>query len=260
MLLEKKSLIIVLRNRIKYIMIIIDAFWEKRNLGIDVIEVTFDGNENISEAKSALHNLNYQYCVLKIPVGKIELLWAAQELGYRMIETGIELEAKTNNMDVPSLYKRFKPFLTIGDGDEIIRNHVLDTIRSGSIFATDRIALDPLFSREMAGERYYNWVNDELERGARLVIAYYKDNPIGFGVNKNLGNNVYDAFLGGILPDAANKGLGFAALYANYVSISKQGGVKIVTRVSSNNPPILRLHMQYGYVTTSMNYVLVKHQ
>ena len=241
-------------------MIITDAFWEKRNLGVEVAEVTFDGDENVDEVKNVLQNMEYQYCVLKIPVGEIELLWMAQELGYHMIETGIELEAKTNNMDVPLLYKRFKPFLTVDEGDEAVRNHVMNTIRSGSVFATDRIALDPAFSKQMAGERYYNWVNDELERGSRLVIAYYKDEPIGFGVNKDLGKNVYDAFLGGVLPDAANRGLGFAALYANYVSISEQGGTKIVTRVSSNNPPILRLHMQYGYEITNMNYILVKHQ
>ena len=63
-----------------------------------------------------------------------------------------------------------------------------------------------------------------------------------------------------MLPNVSNKGLGFAALYANYVSIKNQGGRKIVTRVSSNNSPILRLHIQYGYVITNMNYILVKHQ
>jgi hypothetical protein len=71
---------------------------------------------------------------------------------------------------------------------------------------------------------------------------------------------VYDAFLGGVFSEAANKGLGFLALYANMQSIRSQGGLKIITRVSSNNLPILRLHLQYGYDITDMNYILVKHQ
>lgn len=239
---------------------IVDAFWEKRNLGIDVTEISCEESDSLEEIQTTLNNINCPYCVLKIPTGNAELLFMAQKTGFCLIETGIELEGKTANMDIPLLYKRFERFITVGDGDDTIRKNVLDTIRKGDIFSTDRIALDPCFSKQMAGERYYNWVGDELEQGAKLAIAFYKDEPIGFGINKDIGNGVFDAFLGGTLPSAANKGLGFAALYANYISIKDQGGKKIVTRVSSNNPPILRLHMQYGYEITNLNYILVKHQ
>lgn len=239
---------------------IIDAFWEKRNLGIDVSEVVVEENDTLDDLDSVLKDNKSSYCVLKINTGQIDLLWRAQELGFKLIETGIELEGRIDNLGLPAFYNRFESFLTVDEGDENIRERVMSLIRKGDIFSTDRIALDPYFSKKMAGERYYNWINDELERGSKLVIAYYKDEPIAFGVNKSLDEQTYDAFLGGMLPNVSNKGLGFAALYANYVSIKNQGGRKIVTRVSSNNSPILRLHIQYGYGITNMNYILVKHQ
>jgi hypothetical protein len=112
----------------------------------------------------------------------------------------------------------------------------------------------------MAGIRYYNWTRDALEKGAEMAIGYYKDEPVAFGINGCVKDKLYDGLLGGVFSEASNKGLGFLSIYANLESIHEQGGIKLVTKISSNNVPILRLHMQYNYEIRDMNYILIKHQ
>lgn len=239
---------------------IVDAVWEKRNLGVEVKEIICDYQDKSEKLCSELEKVNEAYSVVKIPMGHTDLLLEVQKLGYSVMEMSIQVEGKIDKMEIPAIYQRFIPHISICNADESILKKVLDEIREGSIFDTDRIARDPDFSKRIAGERYYNWSCDEIGRGAKTVVAYYKDEPVAFGINKIVGGTRYDAFLGGVFSKVQNRGLGFLALYANMESVRYQGGKIIETRVSSNNLPILRLHMQYGYEIKDMNYILVKHQ
>lgn len=238
---------------------IIDAFWEKRNLNVDVTEIECDGDETVEELVDCIRKLGTSYNVLKLPVDKNDLLLAAQDEGFRFEEASITLEANISSVAIPPLYNRFLPYINIKTADDNEREIVLREIKSGEIFETDRIALDPIFSKEMAGLRYYNWAKDLIEGGADFPVAYYKDDMVAFGVNKAIDDKTFDAVLGGVIAEFGKKGFGFWALYANYDSIKRQGGKKIVTHVSSNNLPVYKLHMQNGYGVSGMKYILVKH-
>lgn len=238
---------------------IIDAVWEKRNLGVDVKELICDGTETAEELGKQLAKIQVPYSVLKIPSGSTDLLLAAQSAGYHFMESSISLDGKVSTMALPRIYQRFEPYIQVNRAEGELLDKILQEIETGTIFETDRITRDPYFSQKIAGKRYANWTKDELNKGAEAVISYYKEQPVAFGINMCSDGTVYDAFLGGVFSEAANKGLGFLALYANMESIRSQGGTKIITHVSSNNMPILRLHMQYGYEITDMNYVLVRH-
>lgn len=239
---------------------VIDAVWEKRNLGVEVQEIVCDGTETANELQEQLSEIRMPYSVLKIPSGSTELLMASQSVGYCFVETAVSLDGKVSTMELPRLYQRFEPLIEVRRAEGEVLDKILQEMEAGDIFETDRIARDPHFSKQIAGRRYANWTRDELDRGAEAVISYYKEQPVAFGINLRSEGTVYDAFLGGVFTESANKGLGFLALYANMESIRQQGGTRIVTRVSSNNLPILRLHMQYGYGITDMNYILIKHQ
>ncbi len=239
---------------------VIDAVWEKRNLGVEVQEIVCDGTETANELQEQLSEIRMPYSVLKIPSGSTELLMASQSVGYCFVETAVSLDGKVSTMELPRLYQRFEPLIEVRRAEGEALDKILQEMEAGDIFETDRIARDPHFSKQIAGRRYANWTRDELDRGAEAVISYYKEQPVAFGINLRSEGTVYDAFLGGVFTESANKGLGFLALYANMESIRQQGGTRIVTRVSSNNLPILRLHMQYGYGITDMNYILIKHQ
>lgn len=239
---------------------IIDAVWEKRNLGCDVCEIELATEDDIIDVSHVLQKVSTPYSVVKCPVGNFDLLMCVQENGYKVVETSIMLEGKSAKIELPNIYQRFKPMISFRMADDFLMQKMLDEIQEGKIFSTDRIAIDPIFSPEIAGRRYCNWAKDEIEKGAKVSIAYYKDEPVAFGISKKIDENKYDAFLGGVFKESANKGLGFMAIQANNEMIILNGGKTIVTHVSSNNLPILRLHMQFGYEIKDMQYILVKHE
>jgi hypothetical protein len=237
----------------------INAFWEKRNLGVDCVELEANTNDSLSEFSDTVMDLMSEYQVLRIPSGRTDMLLFAQKLGFHVIEMSIELARKTKDYCLPNIYKRFEPYINIVEADENSINKVLLEIKDGNMFVTDRIAMDPFFPVDKSGNRYYYWSRDILNAGAHLFLAQYKNENVGFGLNNSKGGTLYDAVLGGVFPKYANKGLGFLSIHANAKSIISQGGTNIVTRVSSNNAPILRLHMLFGFDIHDMDYVLIRH-
>lgn len=239
---------------------IIDAIWEKRNLGTDVFEVQCEREDCIEELYTALHEIKTPYSVCKIPSGSVNLLKCAQELGYQVIEMSICMEGSLKDIILPKIYERFMKDVDIKEANAEEIECVMKHIEQGELFATDRIAVDSYFGKKIAGIRYSNWVKDLLPKGARVSIALFKNVPVAFGINIDRENSVSDAFLGGLLENGVGSGLGFLALYANIVTAKKYGNKKIVSSVSSNNQAIINLHLQFGYRIKNMHYVLIKHQ
>ena len=239
---------------------IVDAVWEKRNLGVDVTEIVCEASDSKEELISALSKVKAPYSVCKVPSGAVELLLCAQEQGYQVIEMSIAMEGKTKELSLPRIYQRFASEISVRDADEEQTEQILREIESGSIFKTDRIALDTHFGEEAAGKRYANWTRDLIEQGAHVCIGYYKDIPAAFGVNIDRAGAVSDAILGGALNTGTKIGLGFLSLYTNLTSAIRNENARMKTHVSSNNLPVIHLHLQFGFQIGEMQYVLIKHQ
>lgn len=239
----------------------VEAFWEKRNLGIDVFEITCSEQDTCKQLEDEIKNLCVPYSVIKIPSGCTDLLLVAQNYGYIVAEMGIELWGNERCLHTPEIYNRFTKFLRMEKAEGLILDRVLNEIKLGDIFSTDRIALDPVFSKELAGVRYYNWTKDVLAEDGDIYVFYYKDQPVAFNLSKPLKDNkdIIDGILGGLLPEAENKGLGFLVVYGENEIRKFNNAKACIGRVSSNNLPILRLHLQFGYEVKSMSYVLTKH-
>ena len=240
---------------------VIDATWEKRNLGLDVIEVAVDEGDSCEELRSALESVTTPYSVVKIPAGDIPLLMTAQEAGYKLIETGMTIEGNIKRVATPKIYSRFMPFIEIREANEQELSKILEEVSRGEIFSTDRIAVDPAFSKEIAGRRYYNWCCDVMQKGAMMEVALYKGQPVAFNLSmlKNE-RGLSDGLIGGVFDEAKNMGFGFLVAELEMDLCKKLGGKICLGRVSSNNAAILRLHMQYGFEVKSIQYVLIKHQ
>ena len=71
---------------------IIDAVWEKKNLGVTAAEILIEGGDNIKEIMSALTDIDKQYVVCKVISGFNEATSVVQDLGYKYIEDQIEVE------------------------------------------------------------------------------------------------------------------------------------------------------------------------
>lgn len=240
---------------------IINAIWEKRNLGVDCKEIQFDTEDTVEEAREAIKQLDTEYQTIRVPSGKTELLLLAQEHGFQVIELSIHMSKKLESVKLPQIYKRFESHISIEAVTDIdMLNEVLNEVRGGEMFITDKIALDPFFSPKLAGQRYSFWIQDLLSNGGQLSIARYHNDIIGFCLNIKKTEKIYDAALGGIYNRFKNKGLGFVTLYGNLLTAYQQGCRTITTTVSSNNLPILRLHQFYGFETTGITYILIKHK
>ncbi len=241
---------------------IVEATWERRNIGVDVIEIICSKKDTCLALAAALHDLKSSYSVVKIPSGRFDLLLEAQKNGYLFVETSFELWGDVQKIHLPECYNRFNKYIRMEEASGKILDRILGEIKAGAIFETDRIALDPYFSRELAGRRYYNWTQDVLADNAFMGVLYYKDNPVSFNLSRPVPDRygVYDGILGGLLREAAGKGLGFLVVHGANEICKMYGGKYSIGRVSSNNAPIFRLHLQFGYELKGMTYVLTKHQ
>lgn len=234
-----------------------EAFWEKRNLGMDTLEINF-GNKDIIDDNLENVLSRYGYIVAKVPCGNIKLLHQLEDVGFRFIETQIGL-SKTigRHYQTPDIYKRvsgkirIKQVLTEND-----LNLVLEEINKG-IFETDRIALDIFFGKEYAANRYCNWIKDELSTGkSRLFVIVYGSNTIGFFLLENANDRKSSIVLGGIYNNYKNFGFGFSFIDESIKLSVAEGKSLVYAKVSSNNLPILKLYSAFGFNISDISYVL----
>lgn len=239
----------------------INAVWEKRNLGVSCTELEFTRGDTVDCVPELSRAQTSEYLVAKVPVGMSELGYALQAEGFAYAETNFRLTKTLSALpELPELYRRYAPRISYHPANPSGQMRILDKIAGGGIFTTDKVACDPFFSPALSGRRYALWTKDLLEQGiGRAFLLCYREQEVGFCVNVRK-DGFYDAFLGGLFPEAQDTGLGFATIYANLHSIYLAGGRKVVTGVSSNNPSILRLHMLYGFTIGEMAAIYIKHQ
>ena len=239
---------------------VVKADWEKRNLGVSCTEIEISSNDSVETVTDALRQNKDEYMVIKVPYGLVDIGLAVQNEGFKYIESNIQLELKMKEKPVlPTIYKRYESFVDVHEASEKEISEVLNAIRSGEIFTTDKVALDPFFSAEQSGRRYAFWTEDLLNAGnCKLNVSSYKNDIIAFGVIINR-EKYYDAFLGGLFNKSSARGLGFVPIYANTISSFNNGGLCVKTGVSSNNLPILKLHMLLGYHIQELSSIYIKH-
>lgn len=238
---------------------IINADWEKRNIGVDCQELNIDAEDSIKQINEAVGMLKAEYQVARVPAGMTDALFCLQDNGFRTVEMNIQFEkAIEQKPELPEQFRRFEKYIAYHPADREEIENTLKIIETCNIFVTDKVACDPFFSPKLAGRRYALWARDLIDKGSRLYICTYKGETVGFNMNTDK-KAYFDAFLGGLLPEWKKTGLGFLPLYANLSTIYEQGGRLMKTGVSSNNMPIIKLHEAFGCSITGMSYVLIKH-
>ena len=237
---------------------LINAIWEKRNLGVDCIEMHCEERDDVAEVLANLP-LRADYQVVRIPTGRADLMVAVQDKGYHLIEMQIRLVRCGRDFALPPLYKRFEPDLSFREATPDEGEKVAATMETGDIFRTDRISLDPWFAKGQAGRRYACWTRDLLRNGGRMSLVSLKGREVGFGVVMAKPDGRYDSCLGGIFSGWENRGMGFIHVFVNTAVPFKNGARTVVGHVSSNNLPALRLHLAFGYEVQAMEYVLIRH-
>lgn len=237
---------------------IIDATWEKRNLGVTTLEIRVEQNDCLDDLSSSLDKFNSQYNVVKIPAGKADMMFFLQENGFKFIEGVVHLTHSLHDIDLNPVQKRLDSAVSYKLMNQTDIEQLYNEIKNG-LFYTDRIFLDSYFTKEQAQNRYVNWISDELTRGTELYKLIYKNENIGFFTFKQIDNGVYYPFLAGVYKKYQTSGLGAIFCYKPIIEARKRNAKLISTYVSTNNSNTLRLHSMFGFATKSISYVFIRH-
>lgn len=238
---------------------VIDAFWEKRNLGVDTTEFIIEQDDDPESVERILAENERIYNVVKIPSSRTDLHFLMQEKGYVYIETAFHLvhDLKTNNLTPIS--KRMTDCVSY----ELMQKDDLDQLYSEiskGMFTTDRIALHPKFGIEIANQRYINWIDDEISKGTQVYKLIYKDSNIGFFTFKEIDDGVFYPFIAGMYEKYRTSGLGLNMVIKPVEEAIKRKGKYNSTFVVVNNLNSLTVNIGMGYKITDFNTVFHKYK
>lgn len=235
---------------------LIDAVWEKRNLGVTTAEIIIEASDTIKDIENSLKYIDKQYVVCKVISGFNEATSIVQELGYKYIEDQIEIEHDLHEIKRNRIMQRLYDSLDysiMADKDLIELYQEIDR----GMFDSDRISLDPYFSRDKAKLRYINWIKDLVSKGAKPYIMRYNGKSAGFIILTTEDGVTYKSVLGGGYERFRKTGLGIVQKEQEIVK--SLGGKKVVTSVSSNNVGQFKALIVNGYVPVKIEQVFVKH-
>lgn len=240
---------------------IIEQPWEKKNLGVRCAEFRFESTDTVEMLKSnGMDSFGmYDYQLARVPAGRMDLAYWLEENGFRFAEAGIEIEAPLGQLSLPEIYKRADEWLGEHRAAEDELEDVYEKIRGG-IFDTDKIALDPKFGIRQSGIRFANWCRQEVEAGnARVYLVEHSGRPIGFYAIKDESRTTAYSLLAGLFDQEKYMGLGYSVLFCPMRRAKMEGKKKIFTKVSSNNPASLKMHLYLGYAIKKLDYVYARH-
>lgn len=239
---------------------VIDAVWEKRNLGVETKEIEFEENDVIEAAEECLRKTHAEYLVAKVPANRRDISHLLHLYQYEFAEEMMLLSSShLENIIDTGVMQRLYRMVSVKKADEEDVREVIGEIRKG-MFSTDRISLDPFFPEGIAEERYANWMLDELNRGTELYLYSYKDKNIGFSALREIKDGAYISFLGGIYNETRIGGVGVVTAVKGGEIVKKLGGKSLSSMVSSNNITQIRNLIHIGYNVSKINDVFIKHE
>lgn len=236
---------------------LINAHWEKRNLGLSVAEVSFEKGETIRQIDSSLFK-EYDYIVAKVPSGEISLLHDLEKIGFRFLESQFDLSIHLKDQ-LPTLKSAefLMKQITTSPIDTPEKISALVEHITPDLFEVDRISIDPEVGKDIGAQRYKNWVLDEFNRGN--IFSYQLElgaTPIGFFILKKQNPTTLFAMLAGLFSPFKNKGLGLSIVQKPIDWAKENNYSSIVTRNSSNNSESFKIHLACGYKLNSIYYLL----
>lgn len=237
----------------------IETVWEKRNLGIDSCKFVIERKDDVDLAIQAIHRCPKEYIEVYTETGNIELSWKLEGMGFSFLETVFDLSVTKKELMIPLFYKRFLKDITYEKASQEEKKEILSQIRSGTMFLTDKIALNPYFGVEAAGRRYYLWMREYFEKTGDCFAIKYRGSLMGFEAAKE-SDGVIDLALGGVLPKFEGSGLSPLIHVGRAAYWEKMPLKKIYGHVSCNNFPVLRVHQITGFSLEKAWYVFIKQE
>jgi hypothetical protein len=238
---------------------ITNAFWEKRNLGVETVEITLERGDALPDLRSALNQFACNYTVLKVPSSNSEFLFELNKQGFFFIETMFQCHHAGGDFGFNPIQQRIMQkaqnwVMNAGEVENLLRE-----IQKG-MFSTDRISVDPHFGSEIANKRYSYWIRDEIEKGAFVHNVAVDGKNIGFFALKKVGGGNWFLFLAGLYLEYQSTGLGFCTHFRGIQEGLNSGARRVLLSYSSNNRGAAGLHMGMGHKLDEVFHVFIRHQ
>ena len=237
---------------------IINANWEKKNIGASTVEIVVEINDSIEALRDVIDSVDKDYIVCKVNSSNNDIPWVLQKKGFFYIEDQLEMEHDLHEIKLSRVLQRLYDSLPYKLMNEEDVKYLFNEIDKGMI-DTDRISLDPRFSKELAANRYKNWISSLIEKGHTYpYLMSYKGEPAGFVILTTDDGEVYHSVLGGGYEKFRGTGLGM--VNKEMEMTKKLGGKKLITSVSSNNANQLKVLVSNGYIPRKVEHVFVLHK
>lgn len=237
---------------------IIEAVWEKRNIGLRTFEIEVSENDSWEDLRGSIEKLRFDYLVVKIPPSRTDLIFKASDVGLIFVEQVTKAHFSGELPTLDNLQRRILNSLSCKEMTQSNKEILFQEISNG-LFKTDRVALDPLLGIEKSSQRYLGWISDELKAGALIYEVTKAEDLIGFFLIRHINPNTSHAILAGLLDKYQKSGLGFVLNFLEIEVSQKMGSSAVYSIFSSNNRGALAIHMSMGYKVDRQHYVYVKH-
>lgn len=237
---------------------IVDAVWEKRNLGETCTEIFLGGGDTPESLRTELQKWDSDYMVVEVPVQHVELHQVLLQCGYYFVEALFQIEKKLGPSHLKENQIEKAAHMSFSINAPGAKERTFAEIRAG-MFTTDRVTIDPYFEPNQGATRYIGMLTDEFSRGAELMEFLYDGEPFGFASFRKSGESSYHQSLTGIYSAYRGKGYGFALAYLPNKALVERGVQTLTGAVSTNNTASLQAHLRTGFLPTDTKYIFVKH-
>jgi ribosomal protein S18 acetylase RimI-like enzyme len=194
----------------------------------------------------------------KVATSAVEEFQLAQSLGFYLIDTNIQLCRKKDG----GLIKRSIPQdYSIRLSLPTDRDYVGEIAQKNFYFS--RFHQDPRIGNDDADRIKQVWVENYFSgtRGDYMIVACYKDQPVGFC--QILLKNNSDLVIDLIAVDSRHHGIGLASAMINFlmnqIAPSLSANTRIMVGTQISNLPSLSLYQKLGFEIISSNYVFHYH-
>lgn len=238
---------------------IIDAFWEKRNLGVSVYEVLVNEKASVDELAS-IYEIKGDLIYVKVHCGNTAIIEKLSQNNFVYVENQFSIQKRLQNIIVPEAYVKTLRFLEPDIISSLEDARVIFDELDKGLFVSDRIAVDTNFSIKTANLRYKNWITDMINSGnyeCAILKTKSEGVPVAFYINKYEGKVGY-CILGAVFNNFKNRGLGHSFIYFAIENSIKQNCKVLKTKISGNNVSVFNIYSSvFGFEITK-NYVVLK--
>jgi hypothetical protein len=239
--------------------LIINAFWEKRNLGCSVYEVIIYEKASVDDL-NPLYEINGDLIYAKVHYKNTAVIEKLSQEDFVYVENQFSIQKRLEKLTVPDIYLKtlrfIEPhFISSVEDAQIIFNEL-----DNDLFTNDRISLDNNFSFKVANLRYKNWITDMINSGNyKCAILKTKSEavPVAFFINKYEGN-IGHCILGAVFNNFKNRGIGHSFIYFAIENSIKQNCKVFKTQISGNNVQVFSIYSSvFGFEITE-NFIVLK--